>query len=259
MIDLEELKKLALAATPGPWEWWTSNSVLRLTGADGKDGGVICATMHAHWPDIMVNRENREYLAAANPQTVLALIRNNEVQAGFIRDFGEAFGQDKTVQTLKLDLDKAFQDRDEAWKERNRLQDVVGTLQSELAAVRQELEEARKDSGTLPELNAMLKGEIDRINEANKRDAERMRRWDAVRGSKVGIPCACEFEDDGETLKRGCAAHARLRDAENAKLRQELEEARHVLEGIACTDPAKTTAASPRMAAIEFLRRTGAY
>lgn len=74
MIDIEELKKLALAATPGPWEWWTSNSVLRLSGADGKDGGVISATMHAHWPDIMVNWENREYLAAANPQTVLALL-----------------------------------------------------------------------------------------------------------------------------------------------------------------------------------------
>lgn len=28
--------------TPGPWEWWTSNSFLRLSSrATGKDGGVI--------------------------------------------------------------------------------------------------------------------------------------------------------------------------------------------------------------------------
>ena len=27
--------------TPGPWEWWTSNSFLRLSSQGGKDGGVI--------------------------------------------------------------------------------------------------------------------------------------------------------------------------------------------------------------------------
>lgn len=28
--------------TPGPWEWWTSNSFLRLSSrATGKDGGVV--------------------------------------------------------------------------------------------------------------------------------------------------------------------------------------------------------------------------
>jgi len=28
--------------TPGPWEWWTSNSFLRLSSkATGKDGDVI--------------------------------------------------------------------------------------------------------------------------------------------------------------------------------------------------------------------------
>lgn len=36
---------LAIAdeASPGPWEWWTSNSMRRLTGPDGKDGGVLSA------------------------------------------------------------------------------------------------------------------------------------------------------------------------------------------------------------------------
>jgi hypothetical protein len=28
-----------------PWEWWSSNSHYRLTGADGKDGGVISASI----------------------------------------------------------------------------------------------------------------------------------------------------------------------------------------------------------------------
>jgi hypothetical protein len=31
--------------TPTPWTWWTSNSHYRLTGADGRDGGVISASI----------------------------------------------------------------------------------------------------------------------------------------------------------------------------------------------------------------------
>lgn len=31
--------------TATPWSWWTSNSHARLTGADGRDGGVISASI----------------------------------------------------------------------------------------------------------------------------------------------------------------------------------------------------------------------
>ncbi|RJF98999.1 hypothetical protein [Noviherbaspirillum saxi] len=72
--DLEELMRLADAATPGPWQWWTSNSVLRLSGADGKDGGVLSAVMHSSWPDILCSPANQAFIAAADPLVVGSLI-----------------------------------------------------------------------------------------------------------------------------------------------------------------------------------------
>lgn len=72
--DLEELARLAAAATPGPWKWWTSNSVLRLTGADGKDGGVLSAVMHSNWPDILCSPANQAFIAAADPLVVGSLV-----------------------------------------------------------------------------------------------------------------------------------------------------------------------------------------
>jgi hypothetical protein len=73
-IDLDELKRLALAATPGPWKWWTSNSELRLTGADLKDGGVLHAYKHSTWADISCSAANQDFIAAANPAAILKLI-----------------------------------------------------------------------------------------------------------------------------------------------------------------------------------------
>lgn len=58
MIDLDELEKLAKEATPGPWKFYPSAS------ATGKVIWVGC------WDTI----ENKKFVAAANPQTVLKLI-----------------------------------------------------------------------------------------------------------------------------------------------------------------------------------------
>lgn len=68
------LTALAEKATPGPWEWWTSNSVVRLTGADGKDGGVMCAYRRMDYADICCKDDDRAYIAAANPAAILSLI-----------------------------------------------------------------------------------------------------------------------------------------------------------------------------------------
>jgi hypothetical protein len=60
--DLPELRRLAEAATPGPW----------YAGAAGSDG-VVCfggddITMVAP----CANTDNRDYIAAVNPTTVIA-------------------------------------------------------------------------------------------------------------------------------------------------------------------------------------------
>lgn len=53
--------------TPGPWEWWTSNSFLRLSSkSTGKDGGVIDSTvMRDGHPTLVVKKEDMALIAAA--------------------------------------------------------------------------------------------------------------------------------------------------------------------------------------------------
>ncbi|USB65903.1 hypothetical protein [Klebsiella pneumoniae] len=53
--------------TPGPWEWWTSNSFLRLSSkAAGKDGGVIDSTvMRDGHPTLIVKKEDMALIEAA--------------------------------------------------------------------------------------------------------------------------------------------------------------------------------------------------
>jgi len=72
--DLDHMEALARAATPGPWCWWTSNSTLRLTGADGRDGGVLYGYARQGDGDVNCAPNNQAFIAAANPAAVLALI-----------------------------------------------------------------------------------------------------------------------------------------------------------------------------------------
>jgi hypothetical protein len=53
--------------TPGPWEWWTSNSFLRLSSkATGKDGGVIDSyRMSDGHTSLSVKYEDMALIAAA--------------------------------------------------------------------------------------------------------------------------------------------------------------------------------------------------
>lgn len=82
MIDIEELKKLALAATPGPWEA-VSNSVRDQIGPNGV-GGFLVADCPAN---IGKRLEDAAFIAAANPRTVLALIARIEaLENGRISD-----------------------------------------------------------------------------------------------------------------------------------------------------------------------------
>lgn len=63
--------------TPGPWEWWTSNSWRRLSSrARGhtQDGGVLCPiTQRDGHPDVRCSDANKALIAAA-PLLVEALI-----------------------------------------------------------------------------------------------------------------------------------------------------------------------------------------
>lgn len=75
MTDHAELRRLAKAATPGEWRVQTGCSWRRI-GTDNGDGDVLRPCTHPHdgWPDIAAPVENLEYIAAANPKTILALL-----------------------------------------------------------------------------------------------------------------------------------------------------------------------------------------
>ncbi|ECJ2965759.1 hypothetical protein FNJ14_17820 [Salmonella enterica subsp. salamae] len=53
--------------TPGPWQWWTSNSFLRLSSQDtGKDGGVIDSyVMKDGHSSLIVSKGDMNLIAAA--------------------------------------------------------------------------------------------------------------------------------------------------------------------------------------------------
>jgi len=97
MIDLDELRKLAEAATPGPWEWEEPSDdsypvgdeslVTTWNEEDGYPKSVV--TSWGHDADgVTASAEDRAFIAAAYPQAVLELIervrvaeRQCEVQA----------------------------------------------------------------------------------------------------------------------------------------------------------------------------------
>ncbi|MEL5317636.1 ead/Ea22-like family protein [Serratia ureilytica] len=79
---LSELKAAAMAATPGPWEWFTSNSMARLSSTpSGKDGDVLSAFRASDGvPCVSVSQHNMAFIAAANPAAVIELLAELEAK-----------------------------------------------------------------------------------------------------------------------------------------------------------------------------------
>ena len=80
MSDL--LKAPALAAGAIEWHWWTSNSVLRLTSnlhRGLRDGDVLSAVKSMDGtPLLSIAKPYRDFIEAATPAAILALIADNE-------------------------------------------------------------------------------------------------------------------------------------------------------------------------------------
>lgn len=82
MDKFSELKSAAMAATPGPWEWFTSNSMARLSSTpSGKDGDVLSAFRASDGvPCVSVSQPDMAFIAAANPAVVLELLAEQEAK-----------------------------------------------------------------------------------------------------------------------------------------------------------------------------------
>lgn len=75
----QQLRELAEAAGGNPWSWWTSCSFLRLTFDGGSDGGAMSAFVCVDGvASIECSKGVQEFIAAANPAAVLALLDKHE-------------------------------------------------------------------------------------------------------------------------------------------------------------------------------------
>lgn len=74
--DLERLEALAMAATPGPWEWKDRDGWYELEDQEGyriADDGTACGE-YGGWMELPTE-PNAAFIAAANPAAILSLIQ----------------------------------------------------------------------------------------------------------------------------------------------------------------------------------------
>lgn len=94
MSDHSELKKLAEAATPGRWTAYDTHG-RRFIEAIGTEDHVVCATPKKQW------LKDSQYIAAANPVAVLALIAEVEGLRKLPTAWSEVYEQSDELDALR--------------------------------------------------------------------------------------------------------------------------------------------------------------
>lgn len=98
--DTKQMRKLASAATQGPWKWWTSCSYRRLTseGAGNQDGNVMHAYVNRHdnHPDISISQEDMAFTEAVHPGAVLEMLDELDALRQKVIDLERAAGAPRT-------------------------------------------------------------------------------------------------------------------------------------------------------------------
>jgi hypothetical protein len=130
--DLEELKRLAQEATPGPWyagekeRWQMADGRFIRTSVD-KSGTAL----------VLVGNSNADFIAAANPAAVLALIERVETlewnYAQTVRD----------NQHLERDIETMTWERDQAKARVSQIKTALSGLRGDVTGA---LEEAERQS-----------------------------------------------------------------------------------------------------------------
>jgi hypothetical protein len=71
--ELARDREVIAAASPEPWEWWTSNSWRRLTHK--REGDVICPTIcrSDNHPDLTVSERDMDFIARARTRWAWAV------------------------------------------------------------------------------------------------------------------------------------------------------------------------------------------
>lgn len=134
MTNLQEIEARAEAATPGPWEWWSSCSHWRLTGADGKDGGVIHAYKASDgFPCVSVSEEDRDFIAHARQDIPLLLSELRKLDEMLTDTCAERDAIKAEVEQLYSELRKA-REREEAALAKLYMAPIIGNAGAILSA-----------------------------------------------------------------------------------------------------------------------------
>lgn len=97
--------------TKGPWEWWTSNSFLRLSSAyTGKDGGVIDSYVMSDGHSSLSVKHDDMALIAAAPELLEALQEVVKAMRQYEMDVDESapYKHRKMMEKAELALSKAL-------------------------------------------------------------------------------------------------------------------------------------------------------
>lgn len=121
-MNTEELKKLAMAATPGPWMYLLGDRFVYDRLNDGCRGNPIVGVDYA-WAG---NRNNLNYVAAANPAAIIALIERHDAA------HSELLATRDDNHSMMLEIDGLRKVRDEAIAKLERAQAEIRALESKL-------------------------------------------------------------------------------------------------------------------------------
>ncbi|WP_241170090.1 ead/Ea22-like family protein [Serratia marcescens] len=176
MDKFSELKAAAMAATPGPWEWFTSNSMARLSSTpSGKDGDVLSAFRASDGvPCVSVSQHNMAFIAAANPAVTLTLLAELEAK-------------DKRI----AELERANQSQDDHI---NQQQDRIDSLEKTNTGLGQRLGAAEKRLATpvrLTDERTLWVGEDDY-------DTGHVKGWNANRIEQAALLKKQGFKVEGD-------------------------------------------------------------
>ncbi|AAF80799.1 conserved hypothetical protein [Pseudomonas phage D3] len=148
MTDHAELRRVAEAATPGPWEY---QAPLKILAAD-RTSIVLIALSHASYRE---DEANSRLIAAANPKTILALLDEIDgMKASGWRNHSVNYARaEKCPQTLETA--QAAWDRDQELIEEQRQQ--IARDSQTINQLRQKLQSAEVDRDRLKAENEVLR------------------------------------------------------------------------------------------------------
>lgn len=182
MVDINELRRLAQVATPGPWHFWHGWVAAEID----KDGGIVIVERPTPSGGKYQARvdANFKFIAAANPQAILELLDRLEVA-------------ERDAAHQKALADSALRVA-EGWEEKcNALRADKATLQQMTYSLKDRLEAAESEALEEARLNGMG-SEREAALMAKLEAAEKER--DALRDNNTALRARIEEMDKQESV-----------------------------------------------------------